>query len=87
MALPATLQDGYVAVYGLGSPTSNGWNYAASVDCLFATVVQMAPDVYGLLDRSVMFRKDEVRAKVTYQNGVYQVVQKAKLILIEDIPT
>lgn len=87
MALPATLQDGYVAVYGLGTAESNGWGYTASLGCLFATVVQMAPDVYGLLNRSVMFKKDEVRGRVTYQNGVYQIVEKAKLVLIEDIPT
>lgn len=85
-SLPFTLQDGYVAIYGRGT-TTGVQNFPAAAGWKFGEVVQMAPDVYGLLGESVMFKDIEVRCIIAYQNYPYTLTEKAKLVLTEDIPT
>ncbi len=84
--LPFTLQDGYVAIYGRGT-NSGVQNFPAAVGWKFGEVVQMAPDVYGLLGDSVMFKEVEARCIISYQNYPYTITEKAKLVLIENPPT
>jgi len=84
-ALPIVLTYGYVAIYGAGL-AMGVQNFPAAAGWKFGTVTDEAPDIYGLIGKSVMFKETEVRCRISYNNYPYTITAKALLAFTENPP-
>ena len=81
MSLPAILSQGIISIYGANSTGISGISVVG--DFYFGEVNQVSVySAYSIYDY-VLFPEDAIRARVSYADYPYTLIDESKVILIE----
>jgi len=87
MPLPATLNAGYISIYGIGTNSVNGITPPTD-NFLFGLVDQswsLSPTI-AQVGQTVMFDKSIVLGTFVYAGQGYTIIPEDKIILVESPP-